>query len=406
MNTLVKSALLLALALVVPTLGVVTPAGTTIPGVEAAVRQSGATRLLPQIVQPGSGVAPANKAKLAGSVSFRPIRKGRPVTIQRRVGSGPWREVSTKRQNGAGVVEFRAAARNRSGRWYTYRGEARAWDGLRKKAARAQSAAIWNRTFSDEFTGSLLDLTKWSYRQVGLYSAGSNRACSASSPDAVKVKDGRVLLYVKADRERDLAGPCVEQNKLGETLENTHWYKNGHISTEHALNGSFRYGVAAARVKFDRQVGAHGSFWMQSTVQNRDGVGAAGDGAEIDVVEYFGNDFLHGDVYHFLHYTDAAGTYHRVPDGLLAGASKKARNALRRGQHWYDSYHVFSVQWSPKGYTFRVDGIRTRRITEGVSKVPEFLVLSMLSSGWEVDKLNRKSLPNATQVDWVRYWQR
>ena len=405
MNTLVKSALLLALALVVPTLGVVTPAGTTIPGAEAAIRQSGATRLLPQIVQPGSGVAPANKAKLAGSVSFRPIRKGRPVTIQRRVGSGSWRKVSTKRQNGAGVVEFRAAARNRAGRWYTYRGVARPWNGLRKKAARAQNAATWNRTFSDEFTGSLLDLTKWSYRQVGVYSAGNNRACSASSPDAVKVKDGRVLLYVKADRERDLAGPCVEQNKEGETLENTHWYKNGHISTEHSLNGSFRYGVAAARIKFDRHVGAHGSFWMQSTVKDIPGEGPAADGAEIDVVEYFGKELWSGDIFHCLHYRDAADNYHKVPSSSCR--SRRARRALTSSRDdWFKNYHVFSVQWSPKGYTFRVDGIRTRTITEGVSKVPEFLVLSMLSSGWEVGMLNRKTLPNATQVDWVRYWQR
>ena len=64
------------------------------------------------------------------------------------------------------------------------------------------------------------------------------------------------------------------------------------------------------------------------------------------------------------------------------------------------------MQWTPKAYTFRVDGIRTMRVAQGVSKVPEYMILSMLSSGWEVATVDRSTLPNATQVDWVRFWQK
>jgi beta-glucanase (GH16 family) len=393
-----------AFALVVPTLGVVAPAGTTVPGADAAVRQGGTTILMPAIVQPGAKVAAANKARLTGKVKFRPIRKGRPVVIQRRVGKGPWQKVATKRQNGRGVVEFVAPARNAKNKFFTYRGVAQPWNGLKQIAAKPQSAGVWKMKFNDEFKGTSLNQNRWSYRHLGVYSENGDRACSASAKDAVKVGGGRVQLMVKPDGARQRqAGDCVSYDKSGKRYTNRHWYKNGHISTAEASNGRFRYGVAAARVKFDKPVGAHGSFWMQTTVPYQAGQGPAKNGAEIDVVEYFGKAFKKGDIYSFIHYKDAQGKDYKVPDGVPITA---ARKALKGDDDWFKKYHVFSVEWTPKAYVFRVDGIQTLRVTKGVSKVPEFLILSMLSSGWELEKMDRKTLPNSSHVDWVRYWQK
>jgi beta-glucanase (GH16 family) len=403
MKLVLKVALgLFAFALLVPALDVVTPGGTT-PSASAAIRQSGKTVLLPQIVQPGATVASANGARLTGTVKFRPARKGRPVLIQRRIGSGSWRKVATKRQNGAGIVSFVGPARNAKGRFFTYRGVAQRWSGLAKVAATPQNAGIWKQKFTDEFSGSALDLNKWSYRHVGAYSKESDRACSTSAVDAVKVGGGRVSLLVKPDPVRQQAvGDC--DGEFGNKAEytNRHWYKNGHISTEKAVNGQFKFGVAAARVKFDKPQGAHGSFWMQTTEPYVAGRGPAQNGAEIDVVEYFGKGYKQGDVYSFIHYRDASGKDHKVPDGPIVAA----RKALKGDDDWFKRYHVFSVEWTPKAYVFRVDGIQTLKLTRGISKVPEFLILSMLSSGWELEKMQRGTLPNATQVDWVRFWQK
>jgi beta-glucanase (GH16 family) len=401
---ILKTALpLFALALLAPTLGVLTPAGSTVPGASAAVRQSGQTTLLPQIVQPGAKVASSQRARLVGTVKFRPVRKGRPVIIQRRVGTRAWQKVAVKRQNARGVVRFVGPARV-NGRWVAYRGVARPWNGLSRVVATPQRASIWKTKFRDEFNGNRLNPNKWSYRHLGVYSRNSDRACSASKKGAVQVGNGRVRLQVKLDRQKQRrAGACVARDRDGKRYTNRHWYMNGHISTADSAKGQFRYGIAAARVKFDRPQGAHGSFWMQSTVPYQAGRGPAKNGAEIDVVEYFGKGFKKGDIYSFIHYKDAQGKDHKVPDGVPITA---ARKALKGDDDWFKKYHVFSVQWTPKAYIFRVDGIQTRRITRGVSKVPEFLILSMLSSGWELEKMNRKTLPNATQVDWVRYWQR
>jgi hypothetical protein len=41
-----------------------------------------------------------------------------------------------------------------------------------------------------------------------------------------------------------------------------------------------------------------------------------------------------------------------------------------------------------------------------VSRRPQFLILSLLSSDWELPQLDRTSLPADMKVDWVRVWQR
>jgi beta-glucanase (GH16 family) len=154
-------------------------------------------------------------------------------------------------------------------------------------------------------------------------------------------------------------------------------------------------------VKFDKNTGAHGSFWIQSTQANRPDYGPAEDGAEIDVIEYFGKAFNQGDVYSFIHYFAKGATKStKVPAGPLTSA----RPLMANKDEWGDRYHVFSVEWTPTAYVFRIDGRTTLRLTSGVSRVPEFLILSMLSSGWELERMNRATLPNSTEVDWVRVW--
>ena len=61
---------------------------------------------------------------------------------------------------------------------------------------------------------------------------------------------------------------------------------NGHISTQHQVD--FLYGVAAARMKFQRDPGAHAAFWLQP--RGLLDTGPTPWGAEIDVVEWYGNN--------------------------------------------------------------------------------------------------------------------
>ena len=64
------------------------------------------------------------------------------------------------------------------------------------------------------------------------------------------------------------------------------------------------------------------------------------------------------------------------------------------------------MDWTSSGYVFRIDGDITWRSNRAVSKRPEFLILSLLSSDWELPQLDRSTLPADMKVDWVRVWQR
>ncbi len=44
------------------------------------------------------------------------------------------------------------------------------------------------------------------------------------------------------------------------------------------------------------------------------------------------------------------------------------------------------------------------RITDGVSHHPEFLILSMLSSDFELGQIDEDALPQHLDVDWVAAW--
>jgi hypothetical protein len=85
----------------------------------------------------------------------------------------------------------------------------------------------------------------------------------------------------------------------------------------------------------------------------------------------------------------------RDPDQYLA----------TRTDRWWRNYHVFSVEWTPEEYIFRIDGHETMRTDEGISHDPEFVILSMLSSDYELGALEGDDrLPQHMDVDWVQIW--
>ena len=99
----------------------------------------------------------------------------------------------------------------------------------------------------------------WEHR-IQFHNPWGGRACSQGDPSAVVVSGGTVRLSVLPDPE--LAGEtCASYDEHGRPT-GTHTYRlNGHISTQSAFD--FQYGVAAARIRFQRQRGQHGAFWMQ-----------------------------------------------------------------------------------------------------------------------------------------------
>jgi beta-glucanase (GH16 family) len=358
-------------------------AGTS---VRTTVTQTARLVALPQIVQHGGRVASPDDAKAAFTATIEPIAVGRSVSLQLRRGSS-WQTVATASQDRNGRAQFAARA-SVDGQALTYRVRALSFGGLPAITSRTVSTERWlTPTWTDEFSGDSLS-QDWTHRGR-TYEAQSFRSCSKGSAKAVRVGGGVVRLSVLRDRSRLTKCPAL---KRGEIAGRYAYRLNGHIGTDDGF--SFRYGVAAARIKFPRLRGQHGSFWMQPV----GGMYPGGTGHEIDVTEFFGGISHRSGLFSYIHRYEGGRivkTGANIPDTFLHGP--------RDG--WGRNFHVFSVQWTPRSLIFRIDGKETWRIGGRISEVPQYLILSLLSSDYELPLMEDRQLPQHMYIDWVRVWK-
>ncbi len=357
-----------------------------------SVRSTGHQRIrleaLPPVVQPGGAVASPAAARAAVVATLRPVRPGRRVQLQVQEEES-WRAVATKRQDRRGRAQF-AAATSADGEALTYRVKAMASGSMSPVRSMPVSTARWLRaTWTDEFDGTQLDPV-WNHRGRE-YAHGSRRSCAKGDPSAVSVGGGAVRLSVVKDPDATtrcrIEGRDARAGRFAYRL-------NGHIGTQHAF--AFRYGVAAARVKFHRLRGQHGAFWLQPA----DGMYAGALGSEIDVVEYFGDRHPQGGLASFMHRYEGK---RRIASGGWIENSRSFLSGRRDG--WSKNYHVFSVEWTPRMLVFRIDGKETGRMRGKISAVPQFPILSLIAANYEIPKIKEKRLPQHMYVDWVRVWE-
>jgi beta-glucanase (GH16 family) len=344
--------------------------------------------VLPAIVQQGGRVASPDAARAAVVAVVRPVRPGRRVQLQVHRDTW-WEAVALTRQDGRGRVQFAAPA-SEDGQALTYRVKAMAAGGLRAFKSRPVTTERWlEPTWTDEFSGSHLG-PEWNHRGRELLS-GSRRSCSKGDPRAVRVDGGAVRLSVVTDP--DATTRCRIRGR--DAAPGRYAYRlSGHIGTQGTF--SFRYGVAAARVKFQRRRGQHGAFWMQPV----DGMQPGAAGSEIDVVEYFGDHHPQGGLATFVHrYVGMR----RVSTGGWIPRSTSYLRSRRDG--WSRNYHVFSVEWTPRQLVYRIDGKETARVARGVSDVRQFPVLSLIAADYEIPKIRERQLPQHMYVDWIRVWE-
>ena len=68
-------------------------------------------------------------------------------------------------------------------------------------------------------------------------------------------------------------------------------------------------------------------------------------------------------------------------------------------------FHTFGLEWTPEKYVFYVDGLKFYEVTQGISKIKEYLILSMEYPS-NPDDMTRTLYPDAFVVDYVRVWQK
>ncbi len=217
---------------------------------------------------------------------------------------------------------------------------------------------VWN----DEFDGTQLDTTKWRVRGVG------PRAVAYVSPRAVKVEGGLLKLFALNENDT-LFGSAVGTQGLFMS----------------------KYGWYECRAQVQKSPGGVWSaFWIQSA-EIAKGEDPAKFGAEIDIMECFrklGEDI----VSHNIHW--AYGPHQQSTHGYqsyLKGVG--------------EGFHTFAVEWLPDRYIFYVDGMKFYEITQGISQIEEYMILSMEYPN-NLEDVAKSVFPDVFLVDYVRVYQK
>jgi beta-glucanase (GH16 family) len=151
-----------------------------------------------------------------------------------------------------------------------------------------------------------------------------------------------------------------------------------------------RYGYCECRAQLQKSPGIWGAFWIQSPDIAK-GEDPAIFGAEIDIMECFkklGPDI----VSHNVHW--AYGPHQKTTRGM---------QSYLKGVN--EGFHTFGLEWTPEHYVFFVDGYRFYEVTNGVSHIEEYLILSMEVPS-DPKELKDTVFPDVFVVDYVKAYQK
>ena len=352
-----------------------------------AVRESGLIAAVPGIVQQGATpAAPDDDGYVVAG--FTPARAHRPVVLQKMV-EGRWESVARSGQDRGGFAAFPVPPGG------TYRALSRSSGGTGPVTTGSTVARSWQPSFEDTFSGDALNQSVWTDRPAEGAETQGGRTCARVDGATRAVNGGTLQLGIALDPTRtgetcsyvaDSTGPGTSAYLL-----------NSQIDSREAYH--FTHGIAAARIRWQQAKGMHGGFWLLPSGGKIPGRPELG--TEVDVAEHFGEDSLKGGFGAFVHYLDESGVSH--PTGADAAATARLKP---RGDQWWSSFHVFSVEWTTTEYIFRVDGREFWRENRAVSQAGEYLVLSMLTSDYELPNLTPDELSSTASIDWVRVWER
>lgn len=183
-----------------------------------------------------------------------------------------------------------------------------------------------NLVWEDNFNGTSLDLSKWSYQTgdgcaEGICGWGNNELQTYQQAN-VTVSNGTLKITARKERVR---------NKN---------YTSGRIRSKG--KGDFTYGRYEARIKLPAGAGLWPAFWMLSTDEPYGGWPKSG---EIDIMEFIGSQ--PETVLGYIHYgPDWPNNQHQ---GNLFH--------LYDGRLFPDNFHVFAIEWEPGEIRWYVDDI-------------------------------------------------
>ncbi len=288
-------------------------------------------------------------------------------------------------------------------------------------SAQSSSATKWKLVWSDEFNGTAIDPTKWSYEKNCWGGGNNEQQCYTDQDKNAFVKDG--VLNIVAVKE-DFTGPDSPEGTGASTK--TLPYTSARLRTKNLQEWTF--GRFEIRAKLPQGQGTWPAIWMLPT---NSPYGGWASGGEIDIMEAVN-----------------LGTRTTV-DGVLQAPDTRVYGTLHYGRAWpantssgdpytlpnavnpADDFHTYALEWEEGEIRWYVDGVNfaTQRkagwysqyTVDGIltnapdgapfdDKSAYHLLLNLAVGGAWAGNTNNKGIdasvfPQKMQVDYVKVYE-
>lgn len=241
----------------------------------------------------------------------------------------------------------------------------------------------YTMVWSDEFNGTALDESVWTYNTGGNGWGNNEKQYYTNRPENIRVQNG-----------------CLEIEALKEEYQNCQ-YTSARIMSK--SKKTFTYGKIESRIKFPGGKGTWPAFWMMGNSGNWPNCG------EIDIMEHVGN----------------------IPNRASFALHTVLKNGTR-GNNWVstkmfdyslaDDFHVYAIEWAQEEkdgkdvIRFFVDDVQYAEVWETQIddndswpfNKPFFFIYNLAiggNMGGQVDDAIFDQ-PRIMYVDWLRVWQR
>lgn len=251
---------------------------------------------------------------------------------------------------------------------------------------------VWN----DEFDGNELDRSKWNYR---LAMMGKMHSAWTDDEGAVTLdgKSNVVFHLVEKDGKPVSAQLQTGSNFMDCPVVPTKFGKDAlqwNIGKLSEPLFTHRYGYYECRCRLQTKTDAWWSaFWMQSPMIGAS-LNPADSGTELDIMECF----KAGEITPHNAFTSGYGLDMKYK---TAGGCKVDHN----------EWHRFGMLWDETGYTFYVDGKEDGHISDYVSHIPEFILISTEVKGYRYEdhqpvKEAFDAIGDTFTVDYIRVFDK
>jgi len=251
------------------------------------------------------------------------------------------------------------------------------------------NGTAWVCSFDDEFTGTALDLTKWTVQQtaIGGYTTGSpgNHVCYVNSKNNVNVAGGYLSLVVRKEARPVVCG----------ALSST--FTGGTVSTYGHFSQTYGRFEVRARFPSATVAGLQEALWLWPVNASR--YGPEPTSGEIDFAEAYS---LHPTLMvPYIHYTPRQIDYNITSTSCTISIG---------------AFHTYTLVWSTTTMSIAVDGRTCLNdtwtpaaplVSPAPFNQPFFLVLTqgLGMNGNAYNPVKPAPMPAITTVDYARIWK-